>query len=78
MLLTYALYWVKKKNMQLKEKIGPKLKKPLRLPEQVATCLVFKIKEGAFQPGEKLPSEAVLAEQFGFRAARLLEKPLRA
>lgn len=49
----------------MKEKIGPKLEKPLRLPEQVATRLVSKIKEGAFQPGEKLPSEAVLAEQFG-------------
>jgi DNA-binding FadR family transcriptional regulator len=53
------------KNMETKIKIGPKLEKPLRLSEQVATRLVSKIKEGAFQPGEKLPSEAVLAEQFG-------------
>ena len=51
--------------MKTKKKIGPKLEKPIRLPDQVAARLVSRIREGVFKPGEMLPSEANLAEQFG-------------
>ena len=51
--------------MKTELKIGSKLETQIRLSDQVAARLVSKIKEGTFRPGDKLPSEAVLAEQFG-------------
>jgi GntR family transcriptional repressor for pyruvate dehydrogenase complex len=42
-----------------------KFKKAPQLSEQVAKFLASKIEEGSLRPGEKLPPEALLAEQFG-------------
>lgn len=41
-----------------------KFKRAPKLSEQVADFLVSEIKKGSLRPGENLPSEAVLAEQF--------------
>ena len=42
-----------------------KLKQPVRLSEQMAGHLKNDIQSGKYKSGEKLPSEAVLAESFG-------------
>lgn len=46
------------------EKIGSRLKKPRRLPEEVATILRDEIDKGTFKPGERLPPEMTLAKEF--------------
>ncbi len=51
--------------MKNKFKNQSKLEQPLRLSEQVAARLIAEIKAGSFRPGEKFPSEAALAQQFG-------------
>ena len=51
--------------MKTKFKNQSKLEQPTRLSEQVATRLIAEIKAGSFRPGEKFPSEAALAQQFG-------------
>lgn len=46
------------------EKIGSRLRKPRRLPEEVAAILRDEIDKGTFKPGERLPSEMTLAKEF--------------
>jgi len=48
-----------------KGKIDVKLKRPKRLSDEAAEILRSKIGTGDFKPGERLPSEATLAESFG-------------
>jgi len=43
----------------------PKIKHPPRLPDQVAQFLTAEIRKGTLKVGERLPSEAVLAKEFG-------------
>jgi GntR family transcriptional repressor for pyruvate dehydrogenase complex len=54
-----------KKNMVKKLLAQPKFKKAPRLSDQVANYLVSEIRKGSLRIGEKLPPEALLAEQFG-------------
>ena len=42
----------------------PILKRAPRLSEQIAEFLISEIKKGSFSPGEYLPSEAILSNQF--------------
>lgn len=43
----------------------PKLSSPPTLTDTVAKRLLAEIQEGRVQPGDKLPTETALAEQFG-------------
>lgn len=43
----------------------PALKVGARLSEQLADALVVGIRDGQFQPGQRLPTEAALVERFG-------------
>ena len=54
-----------KKNMVKKLLAQPKFKRAPRLSDQVANYLVSEIRKGSLRLGEKLPPEALLAEQFG-------------
>lgn len=58
----YTCYGAIMKNIT--EKIGSRLKKPRRLPEEVAAILHDEIQKGTFKSGEKLPSEMMLAKEF--------------
>lgn len=48
----------------ISEKIGSRLRKPRRLPEEVAAILRDEIQKGTFEAGERLPSEMTLAKEF--------------
>ena len=43
----------------------PELRAATRLSEQLADALAAAIRDGQWQPGEKLPTEGALVERFG-------------
>jgi GntR family transcriptional repressor for pyruvate dehydrogenase complex len=51
----------------------PRMSNPPNLTERVAGALLEKIDQGAFAPGTRLPSESVLAEEFGVSRTVLRE-----
>jgi len=51
----------------------PRMSNPPNLTERVAGALLEKIDQGAFAPGARLPSESVLAAEFGVSRTVLRE-----
>lgn len=49
------------------------LPKTSRLPDQVAAVLIDEMEKGALQPGDMLPTEAVLSDKFGVSRAVIRE-----
>lgn len=55
----------RKKNKTRGDKISLPLEQQRRLSQQVSRLLLEEIRSGAFQPGDRLPTETDLAEQYG-------------
>lgn len=51
----------------------PRIPRPHRLPEEVGAVLEQRIRSGEFAPGERLPAEARLSEQFAVSRAVVRE-----
>ena len=56
---------MKTKNKTSKGRPSPPLRQQERLSQQVSRLLLAEIRSGAFQPGDRLPTEVNLAKQYG-------------